>query len=967
VDLFTAVQPDVETRAPEPEPHLVSGDASPLHCQDLFHDAASLGPMLLREVQRDSWLDAFLLAAGLSQIVEDYLHPDPYLLGKVADVLTGLPTPLGARAAGLARGARTAALTLAAAGASHRRLASWHERLSILLERLADAVVAPGRPQPLIAYSTDIVTLCAALTDEMAAFPADLLRTVGRLPSCFRSFDQQPSDLAWMAHQFAQRWPDRDRPVVVVGVRSSGSYLAPLSAAYLRAAGYAAVVTLTIRPGREPRSQQQQTLRTMVGRDALVIVTDDPRASGRSIARAIDDLVQIGVPERSIVLFLQLFGPRATLPAVLRRYAAVLLPWIDWSIQARLEPAAVRSALARMMGPAVKIGRVERLPLRPASSPRGHIRALYRVQVNDRGQIRDELVLVRGTGLGYFGRHSLAVSDALGEFLPRVYGFQDGLLYRAWIPDEQAIGEPEPRVDRELAERAVGYVVARRKALAVPHDLSERLIGEWPAWEVASTLLSRVFGRGWIAARIPLIDPIVRTLLQVQHPAVVDANMALDRWFGGSACDEPLLKVGFDKGIFRGDVELACYDPIFDLASLVTSIDLADGSGERATEIADLLRAEYERATGESVDDERWLLYQLVRLWDEQRAARVSDHNADTRFDRARARAIQQYFAARFFADVTPGAAGPICAVDVDGVLETSPLGFPGLAPSSARGLRALARHGYRAVVVTGRSLDEVRERCHAYRLAGGVAEYGSATYVTATGQVTDLLSADERDDLDRLRTTLAHLDSVYLDPDYRSAVRAHRPGPGGHRRGLSPELAQHAIAESGVEGRIRAIAGESQTDFVAASIDKGAGLRTLLGALDRSAQAQTPSTVALAVGDTVSDLPMLAPARLALAPAHAGADVRAAGVGLVRRPYQAGFAEAVGRLIGHAAGGCPSCQPPQPSAPTRLLLQVLATPEAGQRGLIVNALRLAFTAVKLPRARQVAPSAMPTLSGTGD
>ena len=32
-------------------------------------------------------------------------------------------------------------------------------------------------------------------------------------------------------------------------------------------------------------------------------------------------------------------------------------------------------------------------------------------------------------------------------------------------------------------------------------------------------------------------------------------------------------------------------------------------------------RAGYERETGERIDEERWLLYQLVRLWDEQRAA----------------------------------------------------------------------------------------------------------------------------------------------------------------------------------------------------------------------------------------------------------------------------------------------------------------------------------------------------------
>jgi hydroxymethylpyrimidine pyrophosphatase-like HAD family hydrolase len=596
---------------------------------------------------------------------------------------------------------------------------------------------------------------------------------------------------------------------------------------------------------------------------------------------------------------------------------------------------------------------VERLPLRPSSSPRSHVRARYQVQIDEHGRPRQEQILVRGTGLGYFGRQTLAVSEAVGDFLPPVYGFEDGLLYRAWLPDDQAISCAPSDWTADLAETAVAYAVARRQTLPVWEDPGERMLGEWPAWEVASNTLSRVFGRAWMAARIPLVDPIVHHLLRTERPAVIDANMAPDDWFVGEGegdiddPDQPIVKVGFDAGIFRGDVELACYDPIFDLASLAASIDVLDGGSERAKRMARLLRAGYERETGERIDEERWLLYQLVRFWDEER-----DGGPDSRgrLDRARARALQRYYAATYFRGVRAPDAGPTCALDVDGVLETSAHGFPGLTPASALALCALAQHGYRPVLATGRSLGEVRERCHLYPLAGGVAEYGAACYVRATGQVVDLLSPAARADLARLRTVLTNLDGVHLDADYRYAIRAYRLDAKGRRRGLPREIVEAAIGRAGGPDRLRAIYGDDQTDVVPAGVDKATGVRALLAALG---EAPGESSLELAVGDTVADLPMLAEARRGLAPAHADAAVRERGVPLTGRPYQAGLAQAVAAQIGHAPGRCLICRPPALTPNARLLLQVLAVPEAGPWGIVQGALRLALTATRLSAGRR--------------
>ena len=125
---------------------------------------------------------------------------------------------------------------------------------------------------------------------------------------------------------------------------------------------------------------------------------------------------------------------------------------------------------------------------------------------------------------------------------------------------------------------------------------------------------------------------------------------------------------------------------------------------------------------------------------------------------------------------------------------------------------------------------------------------------------------------------------------------------------------------------------------MVAAAVDKGAGLAALARLLGEPG---APAAVRLAVGDTAADLPMLALAEHAFAPANATADVRRAGVEALRQPYAAGVAAAAARVLGHPPGGCPL-----PPRPTSLRHPVAADDarrtRAGRAGLPAAAVRLA-------------------------
>ncbi|MGH2410858.1 MAG: hypothetical protein ACRDGS_10900, partial [Chloroflexota bacterium] len=703
----------------------------PLLLPNLLNDLTTLGPLLLSEVRQAAWLNAYLLAAGMNQIVEDYLHPDPYLLGKISGYLAPMHPPVGRSAAEIARG-------IAAAMSHHRsrrvtatRLDGWQADAAALVQRLADLVARPNTDTP--PSRAEVLVPAGRLVAALEYFPRVLLREVLRLPSCFRSFDQQPDDLERIIQEFARRWPDRRQPLLVAGVRTSGSYLAPLHGAFLKAQGYLDVQVMTLRPGRWLWRSEQAVLQAIIRRRGQVLLVDDPPVSGRSIADAAEILERAGVPSHSIIMLLQLFGSRDDLPPRLQRYGTVLLPWDAWAIHAQLTPEAIQATLTDLLAPARAVKAVERLPLPPARWERGHAHALYQVELVDQasGCRQEEIIYARGTGLGYFGEHALAIGRSLGPLVPEVYGVRAGLVYRAWLPEGQRLSLDEPGKESKRAAAMIAYVEARHHALPVENDVSLRLAGRLPVWETASNLLAHEFGRAWMLARLPLIDPIVKHVLRRGEHSVIDGNMSSSHWFIDTTDESRLIKVSFDERAFSNR-DLYCYDPAFDVACLAANLDLSGSAASGQPHgLSRLLREASHHLSFGPIGAERWLLYQLVHL---SSLRRIRQHGERPEVRRALSRALQRYFAEIFFHDLSAPTAGALCALDLDGVLETGSLGFSGLTPASASTLRALALHGYRPILATGRSLGEVRERCAAYQLAGGVAEYGSVVYNHGTG-----------------------------------------------------------------------------------------------------------------------------------------------------------------------------------------------------------------------------------------
>ncbi len=896
---------------------------------NLVNDLEALGALLAQAASDRETLDAFLLAAGINQIAEDYLHDAPFPLQQAVSLFEGFGSPVGRLATRLAGGAGLLIRVLKRWGRAGRRALRWQRRIAWLVDELAEAVVANSEP------SGKALDGCRELVLEIPSLPVGLRRAVVHLPACFQAFDQRPEDLERLAARFALRRADRDRPLLVVGLRTSGSYMAPLIAAALRVRGFGRTRAITIRPGRGLLAYERKLVRSLVRAGGQILLTDDPPVTASSLSRAAAELVgtlrleRARVKPGTLVLLLALEDEGAGLPAALAPYEAVVLGPREWSVEARLRPERVRSVLARLLEGELELESLEPLPLPARDRQRSHRRALFRVGGVDpaTGAPRRLDVLAVGTGLGYFGTQQLATARALSAFAPRLFGFDDGVLYREWLPVQRQLTADSD----ELPVAVASYVAARRQALRVDRDMSTAMRGDRPVWEVAALILARGFTPVTPVMRILLVNRVVTRLLSVAQPSVLDGSMSPEHWFAGER-DGRVVKASLsDRSFWR--LGLGCFDASFDLAGVATC-----SSHE---ELADRVRAAWLAETGEEIDPERWLLYELAHLW----GALRDDPDREADVLHASARAAARYFARSFFEDLQASPAGPLCALDIDGVLETQQLGFPTLTRASATALRGLVAHGYRPVLVTGRGIDEVRDRCGIYDLQAGVAEYGSAIWVERSKQATGLLDDKAVAALSRLRAVLREREGVRLDPAFSYAIRAYRADINGRRSPLGTEEAAECLATSSCEHSVRTIPGENQTDFVSAVVDKGTGLRALIGALaaDHGSEAADAPAVALAVGDTASDAPMLALAQAAFVPAHASQAATTTGARRVRRSYQVGLQLAVGELLGHPPGGCPRCHVPPTTPSGDLLLDLLSAPESGPRALPLRALRLAW------------------------
>ena len=887
--------------------------------------------------------NALLMSCAIADTIDDYLVGARYDAGKamaivpiawpVARAIDGLPT--------LRRRARMWC---------RRGLARWRRDWGIAIEEFAAATIVTPQPHPdTINRARDrlqILLLCAPL-------PGELQARRPRIPGAFRRHDLSHFDAVVLARKFAAESRERQRPLLVLAVRTAGSYFAPIVTACLKADGYEDVDFATIHPKKGIAPWEAARIARCANRGGQVVIVDEPLDTGATLAAVVGILRRAGIGAASVAALLPVHPQRRDWSAEFARLAirdvrVVRLEPEEWYKHQLLAPEAVERHLLRYF---VQRGyhRVKVVESAAASAFNAELarasgayfgsrlKRVYEVHLaraDGRGETR--YVLAKSVGWGWFAYHAFIAAVELAPFIAPVLGLRDGILYMEWLPQScGTIGN----IDREKIVRMVGsYVAARARSLKLHDDpcpdLSRRRYHD--GIELLGSVLSRACGSRVAAA---LHGPRIRhELSRFSGPVatLIDGRMHPEEWI---TADGALLKTDFEHhGLGKSTLNMT--DPAYDLADAILGFGLS--RNEEWT-----LLAHYIGDSGDRGVEERLLLNKilagsaamtaaLARLGDPRLAARHPDANRSY----LEAWHFLTTQTARFCGSVLPRAErirwhSPLMVLDIDGVVDSRRFGFPCTTAAGIRALSLLHTHDVAIAMNTARAIGEVKEYCDAYGCAGAVAEYGSVAWDAVAGREHALASPASLRQLQRVRGALREIPGVYVDDTYRYSIRAYS-FEGDSMVPLSSAMVGNLLSRLEVD-EVMVRQTTIDTAIHACDVDKGRGLRALLDL------AGVPDPDTVAVGDSEPDLAMFRVARRCFAPANIACRRAAVKIGchIVDAPYQQGLLEVVRRVLHPDGGRCALCESAARATPSQgnLFLKLLGFADRARGGLLLRAL----------------------------
>jgi len=882
-------------------------------------------------------LNLYLVACALDQLLSDHLHRGFYDLTRAGD---GRALRTASRAQQAAR-RRTGAWL----GAGLRRR---QRELAALTVSLAASVVA-GEPGPEAGVEQAVSRLRAT------RWPAALRRARMHVPESFRGADLYPADCETLAARAAGLAGSRESPVLVIGLRAAGQYLAPLCAAALDRLGHQDVELASLRPGVPLEHREVARIRGVATTGGWALVVDGSGRNGVALARAMVTLTDLGLPAARICLAArEIAAPAAggagepgcdgLSPA--EREASER--WFGAAGRVGLEPGSGRvhelmadEAVERWLNEPEVLERLaaevatvtgadlyragDLAPVAASEAPpaagerRGRRLAawkLFQVELRRGGDRWREHVLARGVGVGFFGYHSWLVAACLGDLTPEVLGIRDGVVLARWDPGD---GMPEPVQPEELDEVAA-YVAARarRLELGARREPGPDSPAECAGARRVARLLGRPMGRAAVLAERRAAGALARALTPARH-SIVDGCMGPEEWVRSSRGG--LVKVSPDEDGLAAVGGVT--DPVYDLADAVIRFRLEPEEERR------LLDA-YVRLGGEPAGlDGRMAFHKLSAGWSELQAARAPDVDVGTAAGRqafARelviretmlTRAVNGYLARLRLADAGEEPLGQLWALRLEGLLETDRLGFESTSPAGTAALRALRVHGQRVLLATGHSLGELRERCATFGLAGGVAEHGAVVWDAGRAEAVPVTGPETRRSLARLREAVQRESDMLADPRHQHSLRLFRHGDGG-RRGVDPAEVRTLMVRHGIGG-LRVVEGRGGTAVQPVDGDEVAALRFLRSRLPGDGT-RAPLNVVVGAGD---DLASPGPAE----PGEASSELS---LRVVTRPGPAGLLRVVRRTVHGWGRPCRRCAPPPLTGADAALMRLCGLQDRG-------------------------------------
>lgn len=895
----------------------------------------------------------FLLSCGVTNCVDTYLRG------------ATLRLPARVRPTLLGRAAAQFVETVSARPWSWRKVRRWRERWVAALNDFLSMMVRFDAGEA-VCFAEAGRKLLSQLESPL---PADLQGEIVGAPTAFNRLDLTEKDLLALGKAFVRRFPERTEPVVVVGLRTSGSYFAPLVSSFLQAQGYKDVAWLTTDPNKGVSRRENGELAHFARRGYLALIVDDPPYTCRTVLTALGIVSRAGFDSNKIRVLAATHPAKRTWFKWLPEGCVVTLPPEQWHKCQLLKEETVELRLAEYYRgqdfTSVSIVRSRageqfnaRLQSMPCDERGVRLKRVYEVELAaGHANRQTRYVLAKSVGWGWLGYRAFLAGYRLKGYVPPILGLRDGILYMEWIP--QQANERHHRRD-ELVGASASYVAARRRQLKLTSETASGI--DLKRYDngirLLETVLSRAYG--------PLVtDKLMQRRLGKRLRArpcpshtLIDGNMRRDDWILGPGGP---LKSDFEHhGMGKAAPNLT--DPAYDLADAILNLELSPA------EERDLI-SRYIAESGDSAVKGRLFMYKLLAgLWSmnevqEQLFGSARDSNAQRQCHQRFMNAWKflTVHAARYCGSLCHSRIdqrwrAPLVILDIDGVIDRRVFGFPCTTVAGMKALSLLNAHELSVVLNTARSAAEVKEYCAAYSLAGGVAEHGGYLWDAVHGRERILISPETARQLEELRRHLRRVPGIFLDERHRYSIRAftYREKPLGLMQSLlgmarlssigdgamapvSTHLMHALLADLGLD-RLTFHHTLIDTAIVAKEADKGRGLVALRD-WTLGGDAET-----IAVGDGESDLSMFSVATRSFAPANIGCrrQARLLGCQIVSHHDQRGLLEIARKIVHPDGGQCARCTEGgrYPLPGDDLFLSLLSTAD---RSLTANLVRAMF------------------------
>lgn len=875
--------------------------------EHLSEELANLARVQAGWQQSEVLTNIFLLSCAITDTVDDYLAGASYDFSRISRVFPpARPAVRGVEHLfAWAGGCRAAALF---------RLRRWRDLWARAVTAfLKQSLVSRSERWTLLGERDHLARLLRV------SFPSALRRRRPRIPAFFRSRDFAPQDCFELGRKFLLVFPGRERPVVVMGLRTAGSFLAPLLCAFLEGWLYDPQ-WVAVRPKQGLAPHERAKLREAAQKKARVLIIDESIHSGDTLAQAVVVLRQAGFADEDTVVLNPVepafpnWKDSKTFQSLAQVNLVALEPAERYKHDLMETEAAVLQineyfqARGYVKADVVPSPQTEALNQGWRKAPERvdiRLKRVYEVHLERTdGASEIRYVLAKSVGWGWLGYHAFAAAQQLAPFVPAVLGLRDGILYTEWLPTAQ---RPELADDREaMIDSLASYVAARARRLRLSSDPAPDLAreGRVKGHAILAEALSRACNSRVVAA---LQRRRIQRELATQgcpRPVLTDSKMSREEWLVSGT---KLLKVDFEHH-GQGKNELGMTDPAFDLAGAIRHFDLSAG------EAAQLVN-QYVHESGDDSVEQRLLMNKLlVGLWSQNLATLGLETPGILH---RRTESHRQYVASwNFLVEQTLRECGkycycpdeirqqsPLVAIDIDGVLDRMVFGFPSTTAAGIKAISLLHAHGFTIVANTARSLPEVKQYCGAYRFAGGVAEYGSIIWDAVNDQERLLVSQESLQQLAAVRAALHRIPGVFLNDDYQYSLRAFTYHKG--RTIALPRLLVEDLLASVKADCLQAHHTGLDTAILAREADKGTGLLSLLGLVGlRGAEVA-------AIGDSEPDLAMFRVASRCFAPANISCarEAKLLGCHIASSAYQPGLLE-IARKIVHPNGGvCDRCE----------------------------------------------------------